>query len=198
MGIIKLWKFNWCWGMTSRCQKLRNYHTWKVFIFDMLWDFLCALYVKLPICPLFNALRYNYIIHVITNSTSISFIKKTQEWRCTCYFIMYFGLSPCRHVRNKEHINPLNTKLFLHCAVAETTLFYDVIVISSNQTRRTPGLVSEWSLWITEISGARHKRVNILIINLTKIDNETAVVKIQQLCKLSRALIDLGGGNYKI
>ena len=99
--------------------------------------------MKLPICPLFNALRYNYIIHVIANSTYISFIKKTQEWRCTCYFIMYFGLSPCRHVRNKEHIS-------------------------------------------------------ILIINLTKIDNETAVVKIQQLCKLSRALIDLGGGNYKI
>ena len=50
MGIIKLWKFNWCWGMTSRCQKLWNYHSWKVFIFDMLRDFLCALYVKLPIC----------------------------------------------------------------------------------------------------------------------------------------------------
>ena len=35
-------------GMTFRCQKLWNYHTWEVFIFDMLWDFLCALYVKLP------------------------------------------------------------------------------------------------------------------------------------------------------
>ena len=55
MAIIKLWKFNWCWGMTSRCQKLWNYHAWKVFIFDMLWDFLCALYVKLLTYNLYRA-----------------------------------------------------------------------------------------------------------------------------------------------
>ena len=40
-------------------------------------------------------------------------------------------------------INPLNTRLLCYCTVSETRLFYDVIVISCNQTRRSPGLVSE-------------------------------------------------------
>ena len=42
-------------------------------------------------------------------------------------------------------INPLNTRLLCYCTVSETRLFYDVIVISCNQTRRSPGLVSEWT-----------------------------------------------------
>ena len=41
--------------------------------------------------------------------------------------------------------NPLNTRSLCYCALSETRLFYDVIVISCNQTRRSPGLVSEWS-----------------------------------------------------
>ena len=56
-------------------------------------------------------------------------------------------------------LNPMNTRLLFHCTVSEARLFYDGIVISCNQTRRSPGLVSEWSPWITEISGARHKQV---------------------------------------
>ena len=64
------------------------------------------------------------------------------------------------HWRSNFHVNPLNKRLLCYCAVSETRLFYDVIVISCNQTRRSPGLVSEWSPWITEISGPRHKRVN--------------------------------------
>ena len=42
-------------------------------------------------------------------------------------------------------LNPLNTRLLCYCTVCETRLFYDVIVISCNQTRRSPGLVSEWT-----------------------------------------------------
>ena len=41
--------------------------------------------------------------------------------------------------------NPLNTRSLCYCALSETRLVYDVIVISCNQTRRSPGLVSEWS-----------------------------------------------------
>ena len=71
---------------------------------------------------------------------------------------------PCEFCRvwasTSKVINPLNTRLFCYWAVSETRLFYDVIVISCNQTRRSPGLVSEWSPKITEIYGARHKRVN--------------------------------------
>ena len=44
-----------------------------------------------------------------------------------------------------EALNPLNTRLLCYCSVSEMRLFYDVIVISCNQTRRSPGLVSEWS-----------------------------------------------------
>ena len=40
-------------------------------------------------------------------------------------------------------INPLNTRLLCYCFGSETRLFYDVIVIPCNQTRRSPGLVSE-------------------------------------------------------
>ena len=39
--------------------------------------------------------------------------------------------------------NPLNTRLVCYCTVSETRLFYEVIVISCNQTQRSPGLVSE-------------------------------------------------------
>ena len=41
-------------------------------------------------------------------------------------------------------INPLQTRLLCYCSVSGTRLFYDVMVISCNQTRRSPGLVSEW------------------------------------------------------
>ena len=44
-----------------------------------------------------------------------------------------------------KHLNPLNTRLLCYSAGSGTRLFYDVIVISCNQTRRSPGLVSEWS-----------------------------------------------------
>ena len=39
--------------------------------------------------------------------------------------------------------NPLNTRLLCYCPVSGTRLFCDVMVISCNQTRRSPGLVSE-------------------------------------------------------
>ena len=54
-----------------------------------------------------------------------------------------------------ELVNPLNTRLLCYCTVSDTKLFYDVIVISCNQTRRSPGLVSDWSPSIPKISGAR-------------------------------------------
>ena len=46
---------------------------------------------------------------------------------------------------NQLVIHTVNTRSLCYCALSETRLFYDVIVISCNQTRRSPGLVSEWS-----------------------------------------------------
>ena len=71
------------------------------------------------------------------------------EDTCTSPPIRIFSahLWPCHQIllRPMVSFNPLNTRLLCYCSVAETTLFYDVIVISYNQTRRSPGLVSEWS-----------------------------------------------------
>ena len=39
----------------------------------------------------------------------------------------------------EKPFNPLNTRLLCYCAVSETRLFYDVIVISCNQTLRSRG-----------------------------------------------------------
>ena len=48
-------------------------------------------------------------------------------------------------VRDEED-SQINSRLLFYCFVSETTLFYDVIVISCNKTPRSPsGLVSEWS-----------------------------------------------------
>ena len=54
----------------------------------------------------------------------------------------------CKLHHHRLHIldfNPLNTRLLCYCTVSETRLFYDVIVISCDQTRRSPGLVSKWT-----------------------------------------------------
>ena len=56
-----------------------------------------------------------------------------------------FKLKEGAEGREPFQFNPLNTRLLCYSTVSETRLFYDVIVISCNQTRRSPGLVSEWS-----------------------------------------------------
>ena len=49
--------------------------------------------------------------------------------------------SPMCESSINDDLNPLNTRLLCYCSFSETILFYDVIVISCNQTRSSPGLV---------------------------------------------------------